>query len=283
MDAQNPSFVDFETSAALGNSVPVDNVPVGFMVLATCPLILWLLDGTVAGFASALVIIAVFALGLVFLSVGQKNHLAYTSAEVAARPKIPFKLIGSAIVAVVVGLLAGAKIGMPALPLLIGCATFILCLVSFGLDPMRDKGMDNPAVRLRLANQELYRTFDARFERLLMNLSVLGDDDLSERTRIVADTVMGLLGTIDFETSTLLKVAPPLAKLLAKMEAEADDVIDSYGQGFTRFQRRRYHLKMQALSDAFEARARRSGIAQGRDSFELQTNLLFDRMHRNRK
>ncbi|MCK0149869.1 hypothetical protein MWU54_07540 [Marivita sp. S6314] len=279
MDVQANSLVDYNNSAALGKSAPVHNVPVGFMVLATCPLILWLLDGTVAGFASAILIIGLFAVGMVFLSIGQKNHLAYDQAEVAARPRVPFKLLGSAIVALVVGLLATAKIGLPTVPVLIGCATFILCLVSFGLDPMRDKGLNNPVVRLRLANQRLYQNCEDRFEAILADLHALQDDDLSGRARTISDTILGLLATVDFETRTLQKMSGPLEKLLSKMEAETDALLE---RELSLFERRKYQTKMQALADAFEARARKSGIAHGRNSFELQADLLFDRMQRNR-
>jgi hypothetical protein len=272
----------FKDSAALGKSAPVDDVPVDFMVLATCPLILWLLDGTVAGLASALLIIALFAVGLLCLSVGQKAHLAYDAAEVAARPKIPFKLIGSLIVAMVVGLLATTKIMIPAIPLVIAISSFILCLVSFGLDPMRDKGMDNPATGQRVVSQGLYQEFDTRFEQLVTSLDVLQDDDLSERTRLAANTVMGLLGTIDFETRTLQKTAPSVSKLLAKMEDEVDALVNAPDGKVTAFQRRKFQIKMQALVDSFETRARKCGIGRGRDNFELQTDLLFDRMNRNR-
>jgi len=282
MHADPNGFVDADKSAALGKSLPVDNVPVGFMVLATCPLILWLLDGTVAGVASAIVILCLLACGLFCLSVGQRKHVQYDAAEVAYRPKIPFKLIGSVIVAIVVGLLAASKIANPTVPFLIACAIFILCLVAFGLDPMRDKGMDNPAVRLRLKNQRLFQQVDDRFEDLLSALAGLHDDDLTERTRILANTVMGLLSTVDLETRTLPKLASPVFKMLAKMEAETDTLLEHAETGITPFARRKYHIKMQALTDAFEARARKIGIAEGRDNFELQAELLFDRMQRRR-
>lgn len=282
IDVQMNSLVDYDTSAALGKTAPVEDVPVGFMVLATCPLILWLLDGTVAGFASALLIILLFAVGLVCLSVGQKHHLTYAASEVAERPKIPFKLIGSMIVALVVALLASTKIAAPAIPGVIGLSTFILCLVSFGLDPMRDKGMDNPATRQRLVNRHLYQRFDDQFEQLQRTVSQLQDDDLSERTRVTANIVLGLLGTIDFHTLTLQKIAPSVTKLLSKMEAEVSALVETPDGTVTAFQRRKFHIKMQTLVDAFEARARKRGIAQGRDNFELQTDLLLDRMNRKR-
>ena len=276
-------FVDVSNSTALGKAVPVVNVPVGFMVLATCPLLLWLLDGTVEGFASAVDEIALFAIGMLCLSIGQRKHIAYDMAEAAYRPPIPFKLIGACIVALVVGLLAAAKIGIPSVPLVVGCATFILCLVSFGLDPMRDKGFDNPSIRCRLKSQQLYDSFDDRFEHMVFSLGALHDDDLTERTRKVADTVMGLLGTVDFETPVLQKLAAPLSKMLTKMEAETDALLSLAPHGCTAFERRKYLTKVQTLADAFEARARKNGIAEGRDNFELQADLLFDRMHRPRK
>lgn len=276
------NLLDDQDSAALGKVAPAEEVPVGFMVLATCPLILWLLDGTVAGLVSAVLIIALFGVGLLCLSVGQKAHLAYDSAEVAARPKIPFKLIGSIIVALVVGLLATTKIGNPAIPTVISLSTLILCLISFGLDPMRDKGLDNPAMKNRIVNAALYQTIDDRCEDLLHVLAQLEDDDLFERTRAAVNTVMGLLGTIDFTTSTFQRITPSVNKLLDKLQAEVDALVSASEDKITSFQRKKFLIKVQTLVDAFETRARKNGLGLGRDNFELQTDLLFNRMNRYR-
>ncbi len=276
------NLLDDQDSAALGKVAPAEEVPVGFMVLATCPLILWLLDGTVAGLVSAVLIIALFGVGLLCLSVGQKAHLAYDSAEVAARPKIPFKLIGSIIVALVVGLLATTKIGNPAIPTVISLSTFILCLISFGLDPMRDKGLDNPAMKNRIVNAALYQTIDDRCEDLLHVLAQLEDDDLFERTRAAVNTVMGLLGTIDFTTSAFQRITPSVNKLLDKLQAEVDALVSASEDKITSFQRKKFLIKVQTLVDAFETRARKNGLGLGRDNFELQTDLLFNRMNRYR-
>ncbi|MBO6882282.1 MAG: hypothetical protein JJ869_01730 [Marivita sp.] len=280
MTLQLRSLLDNDRSAALGKTAPAEDIPVGFMVLATCPLILWLLDGTVAGFASAILIILLFGVGLLFLSIGQKAHVAYDACEIAARPKIPFKLIGSTIVALVVGLLATTKIAVPAIPLVIGISTFILCLIAFGLDPMRDKGMNNPAMKLRIINTHLYQDFDDRCEELLLALARLEDDDLYERTRVSVNTIMGLLGTIDVATPTLQRIAPTVNKLLDKMQLEVATLIAAPDGNVTPFQRRKFLIKIQTLVDTFETRARQRGIGQGRDNFELQTDLLFNRMHR---
>jgi len=274
------SLLDSRRSAALGKVAPVEDVPVGFMVLATCPLILWLLDGTVAGFASAILIIALFGVGLLCLSIGQKAHIAYDAQEIAARPKIPFKMIGSTIVALVVGLLATTKIAAPAVPMVIAMSTFILCLISFGLDPMRDKGMDNPVTKLRIMNTHLYQDFDDRCEEMLLTLARLQDDDLYERTRVTVNTVMGLLSTIDVTTPTLQRIAPSVTKLINKMQAEVTALVEAPRGSVTQFQRRKFLIKIQTLVDTFESRARKSGIGKGRDNFELQTDLLFNRMQR---
>jgi hypothetical protein len=110
-----------------------------------------------------------FGVGLLFLSIGQKAHIAYDSCEIAARPRIPFKLIGSTIVALVVGLLATTKIDLPAIPLVIGISIFILCLIAFGLDPMRDKGMDNPAMKHRIINTQLYHPSSTKSAEIRLN------------------------------------------------------------------------------------------------------------------
>lgn len=280
MKIRGRTLFEHQDSAALGKSAPVHRVPVGFMVLATCPLILWLLEGTVAGVASALLVIALFSVALLFLSIGQKNHAAYDAKEIAYRPRIPFKLLGSALVGLVVGLLAAAKISVAAIPALFGLVAFILCLLAFGLDPLRHKGLDTPTARLRLENRRMRESYELRCEAMIERVAALGDEDLTARTRTAMDTIFELLVSVDLESGDLQRMAKPLDKVLTKIETEIGVLAEDLARGPAPFQRRIFLSKLVALIEAFESRAHRHGIGVGRDRFELQADLLFDRMRR---
>jgi hypothetical protein len=71
-----------------------------------------------------------------------------------------------------------------------------------------------------------------------------------------------------------------MSKMLSKMETETAALLDAQAEDPSGANNRKYLAKMQTLADTFEARARQTGIAKGRVSFELQANLLFDRMSR---
>ncbi len=91
---------------------------------------------------------------------------------------------------------------------------------------------------------------------------------------------MGLLGTIDGSTPTVQRIAPTVSKLIDKVEAEVSALAETSKGSVTPFERRKFLVKLQTLVDTFEARARKNGIGKGRDNFELQTDVLFNRMNR---
>jgi DNA helicase TIP49 (TBP-interacting protein) len=91
---------------------------------------------------------------------------------------------------------------------------------------------------------------------------------------------MGLWGTIDAATPTLQRIAPSVTKLIDKMHFEVATLVEAPNGNVTEFQRRKFVVKIQTLVDTFETRARKSGIGKGRDNFELQTDVLFNRMNR---
>lgn len=273
-------LVAHQYSVALGRVAPRGDVPVGFMVLATSPLILWLLDGTVSGVALAVMIVALLGCGLVCLSIGQKTHLAYEQADYAIRPKLPFKLLGSAFLACMVAVLAILKMVPFLVVILLGLSVFALCLSAFGMDPMRDKGMDAPAGRLQSLNIALYQGFEARCEDLLCALDAVQDADLYDRTSAKMTALMGLLASMDLTTPALPRVAPSVTKLIDRMQAEVDTLTKTRRSSVTPLQRQRFLRNTQMLIEGFESVARQKGIGPYFDSADVQSDLLFRQLNR---
>lgn len=94
--------------------------------------------GLVLGLAGA----AVLA-GAVWLTLeGQKAQAAYDERRVSRRPAIPRKMMGSALTGV--GVLLGCLMAGIAMPATVGLslAAVLLHSAAFGIDPLRDKGME---------------------------------------------------------------------------------------------------------------------------------------------
>jgi len=120
--------------------------PVGFRANAMFlpPVVLAVLsinDGAL-GLAAGLGGAGLLTLGAWLLRGGLQAEMAYSSRKVARRPAIPRKLLAAVLAGL--GIAAAAWRVEPGLiaPVLFGLATGGLHLAAFGLDPMKDKGME---------------------------------------------------------------------------------------------------------------------------------------------
>lgn len=87
------------------------------------------------------------AFGILLLSAwltreGEKAHEAWESRSIARRPAFPRKIFGSLLSGIGIGLAAWAPGADPIGPGLLGVLGAALHFISFGADPMRDKGME---------------------------------------------------------------------------------------------------------------------------------------------
>ncbi|MEO0938000.1 MAG: 5-bromo-4-chloroindolyl phosphate hydrolysis family protein [Pseudomonadota bacterium] len=120
--------------------------PVGFRANAMFlpPVVLAALsinDGAL-GLAAGLGGAGLLTLGAWLLRGGLQAEMAYASRKVARRPALPRKLLAAALAGL--GISAAAWRVEPGLiaPIVFGVATTGLHLAAFGIDPMKDKGME---------------------------------------------------------------------------------------------------------------------------------------------
>ena len=116
----------------------------GVLFLAAFPMVLWLFQGSAVALFSAMLQFGLLGLALRLVARGQEITRAYHAARVAHRPKLPRKVIGSVLIGLVVFILAGHQFHALTVPLLCGIAATGLSIAAFGVDPMKDKGLDDP-------------------------------------------------------------------------------------------------------------------------------------------
>lgn len=249
------------------------------MFCAACPMIFWLFRGSLVDMMSAFVLLGLFACALWLLSQGQRICAAYDAAEIALRPRVPRKLLGSALIGLLVAILATAQIDALLLAIAMGVLATGLGVAAFGMDPMVDKGTDNPAVMLRQRASEMTDAADRSLALLSRDIETLGDADLSRRTDATRQKLMLLMRALSGNPPALRSLRKPLIKLLQMTLQEGDSLADAWDGPERDQARARYISRLDSLIRAFETRARERCDAQN-DAYGLETNLLLDRMER---
>ena len=105
------------------------------LFLASFPLILWFFQGSAVLLVTAVIQMALFSGALRLISRGQKLHRAYDAATVAHRPRLPRKILGSALIGLMVLILAGHHFVSLAGPMVLGLTATGLSIAAFGPDP----------------------------------------------------------------------------------------------------------------------------------------------------
>lgn len=245
-----------------------------FMFLSAFPLLLWIIQDSFAGIATAFALLWVLSLALRLISVGQQMHFDYDQAEIARAPRIPRKLIGSVLIGFVVLVLAGHKYDNLWLPLLAGGVAVGLSLAAFGLDPRQDKCTD------RAQERAFLETMESALAGLADRVAALDDPALTLRAEAARNLVLRPLRQSRGNPENLARLDRPLRKMVTLLDTEVTRLETAwYGQGHD-FARRRFLAKLEVMTESYEAFARHSGIRGARDAFERQADQLLDRMPR---
>ena len=248
------------------------------LFLAAFPLLLWLFQGSAAGVVAAVLEVLLFAVALRLISRGQAVQRAYDAADVAYRPLLPRKTLGSLLIGLVVFILAGHQFTSLALPTALGALAAGLAIAAFGLDPMRDKGLDRPETIQKLRVDAIAQKTELRLNAQCDRIAGLGDADLTLRTDAARDMALRIVRTFSASESDEMRIRKPLDKFIEILSAEITRLEASWDGEDYLFARRRYVAKLEVLTEAFETRARQSGAKDGRDAFDVEADLLLDRI-----
>lgn len=250
----------------------------GVLFLAAMPLALWLFTGSPVTILFATVLFGLLGLALRLISTGQSVARAYDAARIAARPRLPRKLTGSALIGLVVFLLAGNQVHSLAVPMICGLVAFGLSVAAFGIDPVQDKGHDDPNEQARLNRQTLLTEVEATLTKTKSRVHAFGDTQLSQRTTVSVDLVLSLARASAQDAAQFDKLTRTITKFGDILTSEVQRLDDSKDSETYAFARRRFLAKLKVLTESFEEIAWKKGIHAGRDPFDMEADLLLDRM-----
>lgn len=257
---------------------PQSSAGLSVMFLAAFPLVLWLFQGSIFGVATAVLDILLFIIALRFIAGGQRVHNAYNLAQMAKRPKLPRKVIGSVLIGVVVFILAGYQVATPVAPIALAVSATSLSLLAFGFDPMRNKGLDNPELLNQMAAEHAWDAAEDALTQITNRVAQLADADLTFKTEAVRNMVLRLMRSFGTEPRNLARIEKLVSKLTEILRAEAEHLQADWHSDNHLFARKRFVLKLQVLSESFESHAREGSVRNGRDVFDLEADLLLDKM-----
>lgn len=111
-------------------------------LMLAVPLVWGLLSGNVADVVALAVGLAVIYLGTFLVESGLAQEAEYQARDLANAPRPPRKLLGAIVVAIGVFAcsLGASGAGVP-LSLLLGALAGVGCLMTYGMDPTKDKGL----------------------------------------------------------------------------------------------------------------------------------------------
>lgn len=257
---------------------PYDGLPV--LLLAACPLVFWLFLGSIGVAVAALAYFALLASGLALIAAGREVEARYNAARAAPRPKLPRKLLGSLVIGLTACLLAANHYPTWKMPLVLGAAAYLLSAAAFGLDPQRDKGLDDPRLKAERAAQKTLADADEAMAALVDRVALLGETDLTLRTEAVRSAMLRLIRALAVEPEEFEPFRRPLTRFVELAESEVDALEAGWAENSDRAARR-YAARIAALSDGFETRARQRRAVRQADAFALDADLLLDRMREN--
>jgi hypothetical protein len=205
-------------------------------------------------------------------------HAAYDERRIARRPAFPRKIFGS--VAMGLGLTLAGVVGMgPVLAVAVGALGGVLHLMSFGPDPMRNKGMDGvdefQTDRVARAVAEAER----RLTDMTETIGRLNDRHLTDRLRDFAGQVRPLLRAVENDPRQLSGVRRYLGLYLDGAREATTKFADLYARNRDAGARADYMALLDDLQRNFALRLETLQTAD-RQALDIEMDVLRERLAR---
>ncbi len=252
---------------------------VNLLFLAPLPLI-W----SAFGNGPAALALNLSALGLLLLAAwltreGLIAQEAYEARTVARRPAFPRKIAGSLLTGLGLGLAGFAATGdliAPAIYLVIGT---VLHFLSFGPDPMKDKGMEGVDTfqtdRVARAVDEAEKHLDAMTDAMKR----AGDRQMMARLTQFQTTARDLFRTVENDPRDLTAARKYLSVYLMGARDATIKFADIYARTGDAQARTDYAALLDDLEQNFAARTRKL-LLDDRSDLTIEIDVLRDRLKR---
>lgn len=208
---------------------------------------------------------------------GVRAEAAFDARRVARRPAIPRKLFGALVMGAALavgGLITHAQ---PLYPALFGLAGMVLALLAFGLDPMKDKGLEGvdqfQVDRVARAVDEAEQHLAAMKDAILR----AGDRRLEARVEAFGHAARGLFRTIEADPGDLTAARKYLSVYLTGARDATVKFADHYARTRDPRTRADYEALLADLETTFAQRTT-ALLSSSHTDLDVEISVLRDRL-----
>ncbi|WP_134678366.1 5-bromo-4-chloroindolyl phosphate hydrolysis family protein [Paracoccus ravus] len=216
--------------------------------------------------------------GMVLTREGLQAEAEYDARRVARRPAIPRKLFGGVLSGLGLALgsyVPGAELGAA----VIGIAGAVLHWLSFGTDPMRDKGMEGIDSFQQDRAHRIITEGEAHLKAMQDAILRTGDRRLEARVAMFSATARELFTRIEQDPGDIAAVRRYLGVYLQGARDATVKFSDLYLQTHDARTRQDYETLLNDLETQFAARTRKL-LEGGRSDLDIEIGVLRDRLAR---
>lgn len=259
---------------------PRNQQAVGILFFAILPLAFSMLgDASASNLLVCGGLLAIFGGALVGISLGLKDGERYASRAVARRARFPGRILGSAGLGFGAALTTLVRDGDFAQVVLVGLIATVLSLVAFGLDPLKNKGLDTTKDRQVYKTSKLRRHAEAQVAIIGKVVKPLGDAELLPHLYRFEHAVQRMLQAVEDDPERARSLQKYLGVYLDGAAEAATRFVAVYrGTGDTDAHTR-FGTLMRDLGTAFDKKAT-DYAAHGRDKMNVQIDVLSESLAR---
>ena len=257
--------------------------PVGaranLMFLPAIPMVFLALNDGAIGLTLALVSAGVLTLGAWLLREGLRAEAAYAERKVARRPALPRKLVAA--------LLAGAGIGLAAYrvepglvaPVLFGLATGGLHIAAFGIDPLRDKGMEGIDTFQQDRVARVVDEAESHLRAMTDAMKRAEDRQMELKLEQFQTTARDMIRTVEEDPRDLTAARKYLGVYLLGARDATIKFADIYSRTRDAQAKAEYAQLLDDLAENFAARTQKL-LVDDRSDLNIEIDVLRDRLQR---
>jgi hypothetical protein len=230
--------------------------------------------GLVVGLAAA----AVLTLAAWLLREGLRAEAAYNARTVARRPVMPRKMLASGLTGLGVAMAAwdgGGIVG----PLLYGIAAAGLHVAAFGIDPLRDKGMEGIDTFQQSRVARVVGEAEGYLTSMKDQIAQLGDRTLDARVATFQALARKMIRTVEEDPRDLTEARKFLTVYLMGARDASVKFAEVWKRNRDPQARADYEALLTDLETNFAARTEKM-LEGGKEDLDIEIKVLRDRLSR---
>ena len=252
---------------------------VNLLFIAPLPLIWRAFTGDANDLLLNLIALGILLFAAWMTREGIQAQEAYEARKVARRPSVPRKMLASLCTGLGLGVAGYAASGGIAEPLIYGILGLALHSFAFGLDPLKDKGMDGID---QFQTDRVARAVD-KAESYLSAMSDAikrsGDRQAEARLERFQGSVREMLRTVENDPRDLTAAKKYLSVYLLGARNATIKFADIYARSRDATARSDYMMLLTDLEEGFVAKTRKL-MEDSNTDLEVEISVLRDRLQR---